>query len=173
MSQGKAPHFKRGTAENGKAVGGLGPEQTLIVHRAWMHSVSQTGTLPKELSRQLILLVVGACHLTVREGSNPPPPPKKKPAPTSWNLHHNTTQQYGPHTTVWALDSPLLHLHKTTYWPLILMCPCIIDFIGGNVLLGWVGGGGPGHSWAQMALASLVPFKGPGVSRAPSPPLTL
>jgi hypothetical protein len=26
--------------------------------------------------------------------------------------------------------------------------------------------------WAQMALASLVPFKGPGVSRAPSPPLT-
>jgi hypothetical protein len=24
-----------------------------------------------------------------------------------------------------------------------------------------------------MALASLVPFKGPGVSRAPSPPLTL
>ncbi len=25
---------------------------------------------------------------------------------------------YGPHTTVWALDSPHLHLHKTTYWPL-------------------------------------------------------
>ncbi len=29
-----------------------------------------------------------------------------------------------------------------------------------------------GHSWAQMALTSLVPFQGPGVSRAPSPPLT-
>ncbi len=29
---------------------------------------------------------------------------------------------------------------------MILMCPCIIDFIGGNGLQGW--GGGPGHSWA-------------------------
>jgi hypothetical protein len=52
MSQGKALHFNRSTAENG----GLGPEQTLIVHRAWMHSVSQAGTLPKELSRQLPML---------------------------------------------------------------------------------------------------------------------
>ena len=41
---------------------------------------SQAGTLPKELSRQLIMLVVGASHLTAREGSNLPPP---KPAPTS------------------------------------------------------------------------------------------
>ncbi len=38
MSQGKALHFHRSTAKNGKVVGGLGPEQTLIVHRAWMHS---------------------------------------------------------------------------------------------------------------------------------------
>ncbi len=39
------------------------------------------------------------------------------------------------HTTVWALDSPHLHLNKTTYWPLILMALCIIDFIGANALL--------------------------------------
>jgi hypothetical protein len=25
----------------------------------------------------------------------------------------------------------------TIYWPMILMCPCIIDFIGGNGLQGW------------------------------------
>ncbi len=31
---------------------------------------SQVGTLPKELSRQLILSVVCASHLTAREGSN-------------------------------------------------------------------------------------------------------
>jgi hypothetical protein len=31
----------------------------------------------------------------------------------------------------------------TIYWPMILMCPCIIDFIGGNGLQGWVGGRGP------------------------------
>ncbi len=42
----------------------------------------------------------------------------------------------------------LLHGLITIYWPMILMCPCIIDFIGGNGLQGWV-------------------------SRAPSPPLTL
>jgi hypothetical protein len=35
----------------------------------------------------------------------------------------------------------------TIYWPMILMCPCIIDFIGANGLRGR-GGGGPGHSWA-------------------------
>jgi len=44
---------------------------------------------------------------------------------------------------------------------------------GGMDYSGEWGGGGPGLSWAQMALALLVPFKGPGVSRAPSPPLTL
>jgi hypothetical protein len=31
---------------------------------------SQAGTLPKELSKQLILWVVGASHLTAKEGSN-------------------------------------------------------------------------------------------------------
>ncbi len=31
---------------------------------------------------------------------------------------------------------------------MILMAPCIIDFIGAKGLLGAVGGGGPGHSWA-------------------------
>jgi hypothetical protein len=31
---------------------------------------------------------------------------------------------------------------------MILMAPCIIDFIGANGLRGPVGGGGPGHSWA-------------------------
>ena len=94
-----------------------------------------------------IKTIVDATHLYAREGSHPPPP-HPKPAPTSWNLHHNTTQQYGPQTTVWALDCPHLHLHKTTYWPLILMCPCIIDFIGGMDYLGEWGGGDPGHSWA-------------------------
>jgi hypothetical protein len=31
----------------------------------------------------------------------------------------------------------------TIYWPMILMCPCIIDFIGGNGLRGQAGGRGP------------------------------
>ena len=31
---------------------------------------------------------------------------------------------------------------------MILMCPCIIDFIGGMDYKGEWGGGGPGHSWA-------------------------
>jgi hypothetical protein len=31
----------------------------------------------------------------------------------------------------------------TIYWPMILMAPCIIDFIGANALLGPVGGRGP------------------------------
>ncbi len=33
--------------------------------------------------------------------------------------------------------------------PMILMAPCIIDFIWANALLGPVGGGDPGHSWAH------------------------
>ncbi len=41
---------------------------------------------------------------------------------------------------------------------MILMGPCIIDFIGGNGLRGQVGGRGP---WTLL---------GPGVSRAPNPP---
>jgi hypothetical protein len=37
MSPGKALHFKRSTAENGKAVGGLGPERMAFVHRCvWL-----------------------------------------------------------------------------------------------------------------------------------------
>jgi hypothetical protein len=31
---------------------------------------------------------------------------------------------------------------------MILMCPCIIDFIGEMDYEGEWGGGGPGHSWA-------------------------
>ncbi len=65
-----------------------------------------------------------------------PPPGIEPGSPTSQAgtlLCHNTTQ------TVWALDSHHLTLHKTTYWPLILMALCIIDFIGGNGLLGRVG----------------------------------
>ncbi len=31
---------------------------------------------------------------------------------------------------------------------MILLAPCIIDFIGANGLRGSVGGRGPGHSWA-------------------------
>jgi hypothetical protein len=46
---------------------------------------------------------------------------------------------------------------------MILMAPCIIDFIGANALLGPVGGGGPrpwtGHSWAlKWHRAKRVPF---------------
>ncbi len=53
--------------------------------------VSQAGTLPKELSRQLILWVVGATHLTAREGSNLPPPPQNLPQPVeiSITIQHN------------------------------------------------------------------------------------
>ncbi len=102
-------------------------------NRTWAACVTGGySTVPTELSKQLILWVVGASNLTA-----------PKPASTSWNLHHNTTQQYGPHTTVGALDSPQLHLHKITYWPMILMALCIIDFIGANGLLGAVGGRGP------------------------------
>jgi hypothetical protein len=38
---------------------------------------------------------------------------------------------------------------------MIIMCPCIIDFMGGMDYEGEWGGGGP----------SLAPFKGQGVSR--------
>jgi hypothetical protein len=42
---------------------------------------------------------------------------------------------------------------------MILMAPCIIDFIGANALLGPVGGRGPGHSWAlKWHRAKRVPF---------------
>ncbi len=85
--------------------------------------------------------------------------PLPQTRPTSWNLHLNTTQQYGPHTTVWALYSPHLPLHKITYLPMILMSPCIIDFIEANALLGPVGGGGPGHALAlKWHPAKQVPF---------------
>ncbi len=48
----------------------------------------------------------------------------------------------------WNIFSPMLLTpvrspEITIYWPLILMCPCLIDFIGGNGLRGWVGGRGP------------------------------
>ena len=64
----------------------------------------QAGTLPKELSRQLILWVVGATQLTAREGSNLPPPPQKKtcpnqlksPSPQHNSMEMGPTQQYGP-----------------------------------------------------------------------------
>ncbi len=42
---------------------------------------------------------------------------------------------------------------------MILMVPCIIDFIGANGLHGPGGGGGPGHSWAlKWHRAKRVPF---------------
>ncbi len=101
---------------------------------------------------------------------SPPPPPK--PTPTRWNLLHNTTQQYGPHTKVWALDSHHLPLHKITYWPMILMALCIIDFIEAYALLGPVGGRGPwtllGPNGTRFAWYHL---RTPEVSWAPSPPL--
>jgi hypothetical protein len=34
------------------------------------------------------------------------------------------------------------------------MAPCIIDFTGADALLGPVGGGGPGHTWALKGTAS-------------------
>ncbi len=47
----------------------------------------------------------------------------------------------------------------TIYWPMILLAPCIIDFIGPNGLRGPVGGRGP---WTllgpEMARAKRVPF---------------
>ncbi len=54
---------------------------------------SQAGTLPKELSRQLILRVVGATHLTAREGSNLPSPPRQnlpQPVEISITIQHNS-----------------------------------------------------------------------------------
>ena len=39
--------------------------------------------------------VSSGCYSPDRQGGVKSPPPPK-PAPTSWNLHHNTTQQYGP-----------------------------------------------------------------------------
>ena len=53
-----------------------------------------------------IKTVEDATHLTAREWSNPPPP---KTCPNQLK----SPSQYSP--TVWALDSPHLHLHKTTY----------------------------------------------------------
>jgi hypothetical protein len=42
---------------------------------------------------------------------------------------------------------------------MILMAPCIIDFMGRMHYLGQWGGGGPGHSWAlKWHLAKRVPF---------------
>jgi hypothetical protein len=53
---------------------------------------------------------------------------------------------------------------------MILMAPCIIDFIGAYALLGPVGGGGPGHSWAlKWHRAKRVPF-GPRSVQGPFPP---
>jgi hypothetical protein len=55
---------------------------------------------------------------------------------------------------------------------MILMAPCIIDFIGANALLGTVGVGGPGHSWAlKWNRAKRVPFGPRSVLGPPSPPL--
>jgi hypothetical protein len=42
----------------------------------------------------------------------------------------------------------------TIYWPVILMCPCIKDFIGGNGLQGWVGGRGP---WTLLGTSNPFP----------------
>jgi hypothetical protein len=82
------------------------------------------------------------------------------------------SQSGGQHnTTVWALDQPC----DLGYIKLpILMALSIIDFIGANGLLGPVGWRGPwtvdtpGPKWHLLCS---LPFKGPGVSRAPSPPL--
>jgi hypothetical protein len=54
---------------------------------------------------------------------------------------------------------------------MILMCLCIIDFIGGNGLRGRVGVADPGRSWALKWHKRSECHLGPGVSRAPSPPL--
>ncbi len=61
------------------------------------------------------------------------------------------TQQnsMGPGLTLWP------RLHKTTYWPLILMALCIIDFIGANGLLRPVGGRGP---WTLPPTGPRNPF---------------
>ncbi len=77
------------------------------------------------------------------------------------------TQQnsMGPGLALWP------RLHKTTYWPLILMALCIIDFIGANGLLGSVWGRGPGHAWAQRPRAALVAIYGPRSDQGPLPPL--
>ena len=46
---------------------------------------------------------------------------------------------------------------------MILMCPCIIDFIGGMDYKGEWGGGGPGHSWALKWHERSECQLGPGV----------
>ena len=57
---------------------------------------------------QMALTLAVGCELAVK--SRPPPP--NPPQPVEISI---TTQQYGPNTTVWALDSPHLPLHKITY----------------------------------------------------------
>jgi hypothetical protein len=77
---------------------------------------------------------VGATHLTAREGSNLPPPQNlPQLVEISITIQHNSmgpTQQYGP----WIL---LIYIY--------IKLPIDLDYKGE-----W-GGGGPGHSWAQMA----------------------
>ncbi len=87
---------------------------------------------------QMSLTIAVWCELAVK--SRPPPPPTR-PNQLKSPSQHNTTV-WAPHNSM-GPGFTSLHLHKTTYWPLILMALCITDFIGANALLGPVRGRGP------------------------------
>jgi hypothetical protein len=73
------------------------------------------------------------------------------------NLPTSLTQQ---HTTLHNST----RVHKTTNVPVVFMALILNGFEGCNIITMGIGRGGPRKSrlfWAQMALASLVPFQGP------------
>ncbi len=57
VTRGRAVGIHRPNGQNHRPLGGLGPEKTPFVYRCEIHrcALSQAVTLPKELSRHLIL----------------------------------------------------------------------------------------------------------------------
>jgi hypothetical protein len=91
--------------------------------------------------------------------------PANHPHPLNTSSH-NTAARRPPHPSYTQQHTTTLHnsnrVHKTTNVPVVFMARYVIVLRGATSLRGAL-------FWAQMALASLVPFQGPKKSRFSGP----
>jgi hypothetical protein len=94
---------------------------------------------------------------------------RRPPHPSNTQQHTTTHNNRKKHTTTVHNST---RVHKTTNIPVVFIALILNGFEECNIITRGIGRGGPWKSrlfWAQMALASLVPFQGPKKSQFSGP----
>ncbi len=94
---------------------------------------------------------------------------RRPPHPSNTQQHTTTDNNRQQHTTTVHNST---RVHKTTNVLVVFMALILNGFEACNIITRGIGRGGPWKSrlfWAQMALASLVPFQGPKKSWCSGP----